>query len=221
MKRKLEEEESRQKKKTVTQKFCRFGKTTLPLLENDDPRGFRPLENLPIDNQQKCLLDAIWRARNGKEKLDACCALQYYLNKIMEPPLGRNFSYYALLNGPKPGLYCYYSTLLSAKENVIQPYYKGFYSFTDALNFVWDNVHDKNSLIYVEEEPREGILIESYQVELKRLRGQVNDLLTEIAELKRPPTEDEELLTPTPEDEAKAWAEMDDDTEGRNPRNFR
>ena len=103
MKRKLEEEESRQKKKTVTKKFCRFGKTTLPLLENDDPRGFRPLENLPIDNQQKCLLDAIWRARNGKEKLDACCALQYYLNKIMEPPLGRNFSYYALLNGPKPG----------------------------------------------------------------------------------------------------------------------
>ena len=58
-------------------------------------------------------------------------------------------------------------------------------------------------------------------MELRRLRGQVNDLLTEIAELKRPPIEDEELLTPTPEDEAKAWAEMDDDTEGRNPRNFR
>lgn len=192
MKARVKESENMQEV-TATEKQCRFGKTVLPILEENDRRGFKPLEGLPLDLQQRCLLDGIWRASSRKKTLDACCALQYYFSKIMEPPQGRNFSYYVLYNGPKAGIYCYYSSLVKAMEKVESPHYKGFYSFSEALNNIWDNVHNKNATIYIEEEPRHGPFVESYATEVRDLRAQINELITEITELRKPRSDSQEM----------------------------
>ena len=87
----------------------------------------------------------------------------------MKPPVGKNYSYYALCNAQKAGIYCRYSTLLNAIQNEQSPNFRGFYSFNEALNYLWDNVDEKATELFIEgEEPRHGHLIEVLDSELRQ-----------------------------------------------------
>lgn len=70
----------------------------------------------------------MWSAKEQMHKLNAFCALQYYLSKIEQAPKGKDFAYYVLVTSPDKGIYGEYHSLCKAKEGLPQASYKGFYS---------------------------------------------------------------------------------------------
>ncbi|KAL5997401.1 hypothetical protein ACLOJK_008331 [Asimina triloba] len=187
--RRQQEEESMRKRKSEfteskSSRFCKFGKTVLPILAQNDPTGYRPLTNMSVDTQQKCLLDAIWRQGTTSQKLNACCSLQWYFHKIMQPPLGKNFSFYALCTGKNKGIYAYYSSLMKAIGLEKDHQYRGFYSFAEALDYLYTQIKNPKETIFIEEEPREGPMMEQLQQTIREMTEEIGNMCTEIRRLK-------------------------------------
>ena len=178
---------------TSPQKYCQFGTTRLPILEENDPSAYRPLEGLPIDTAQQTLINAVWTASTKTQKRNACCSIQYYFSKIMEPPRGKNFSYYGTTlqdeNGNyTAGIYVHWSTVAP----MVQKYrhkseltfrFKGFYSFEEACLWVHNNVPARTKVQYEEMEPREGTLLEYQWQEVRRLTEENQHLNKELERL--------------------------------------
>lgn len=103
----------------------------------------------------------------------------------MEPPQGKNFSYYALVRGGTIGIYCYYSSLMAAlaPDQKVRPIYKGFYSFQEAMDYMM-NYWDLADSIYVEYEPREGPTTEQLEAELRQAYEDIEKFTDEIIALR-------------------------------------
>jgi hypothetical protein len=66
-------------------KKIEFGKLSLPLYPKGTNFKFRVLNNLAssINEEQQCLLDALWNTRyDGKKFLDSMNALTYYFSQL-------------------------------------------------------------------------------------------------------------------------------------------
>ncbi|UYC36392.1 hypothetical protein [Black pepper virus B] len=148
------------------QQLVTFGKVSLPVLPEDSAKRYIPLEALGKPNtQQQALLDAIWISQTKRQKLDACCALQYYFTKVQMPPQGKGYSYYALSRGAKPGIYRSYATLCAVKGENPYNQFKGFYSFDEAKAYMQQN---HRGPYYVEHEPRPTATVEDHIQDLKQ-----------------------------------------------------
>ncbi|KAK7329173.1 hypothetical protein VNO77_23323 [Canavalia gladiata] len=99
----------------------------------------------------KCLMEGI----NKENQTSGVKALQFYFSRIMTPPLGKGFAYYALVRGPRKGLYCKYSTLSTTVGESRNCHWKGFYSFTEAYEYLLDFCRDTEQ-ICIEEEDHQG-----------------------------------------------------------------
>jgi hypothetical protein len=67
-------------------KKIEFGRYSLPLYPKGTSFKFRVLNNLAssINEEQQCLLDALWNTRNdGKKFLDSMNALTYYFSRLI------------------------------------------------------------------------------------------------------------------------------------------
>ncbi|KAI9078969.1 hypothetical protein K1719_039118 [Acacia pycnantha] len=86
-------------------------------------KSFKPLPHLPPpDESQQCLLYAFWNASTAKQKHTTLNALNYYFSKIREKPLSKNFSFYVLFHGDRPGIYINYPKLVKAIGNNPKPF---------------------------------------------------------------------------------------------------
>jgi hypothetical protein len=66
-------------------KKLEFGKISLPLYPKGTNIKFRVLNNLAssINEEQQCLLDALWSTRNDRRKfLDSINTLTYYFSQL-------------------------------------------------------------------------------------------------------------------------------------------
>jgi len=101
-------------------------------------------------------------------------------------PQGKNYSYYVLLTDrPGGGIYCRYSSLMHARSENPSAHFKGFYSFEEAINNLWHTYKDDpQQHFFIEEEPREGPMIEQLQTQIRAMTEQVADLMQQIHELK-------------------------------------
>ncbi|KAI9084690.1 hypothetical protein K1719_033334 [Acacia pycnantha] len=118
-----------------TKEIMTFGSTVLVKYPPGHSKAFKPLPHLPTpDESQQCLLDALWNASTAKQKHTALNALNFYFSKILEKPLSKNFSFYVLFRGERPGIYINYPELVKAIGNSSRPFWQGFYSFQEAWN---------------------------------------------------------------------------------------
>ncbi|KAI9072014.1 hypothetical protein K1719_046021 [Acacia pycnantha] len=118
-----------------TKEIMTFGSTVLVKLPPGHIKAFKPLPHLPTpDESQQCLLDALWNASTARQKHTALSALKYYFSKILEKPLSKNFSFYVLFRGDRPGIYINYPELVKAIRNSPRPFWQGYYSFQEAWN---------------------------------------------------------------------------------------
>ena len=95
----------------------------------------------------------------------------------MQPPLGKNFSYYALITFPgeadcNVGIYTTWTELVrirTRKEREGNEYFlfKGFYSFEEAVTWVYHQIPSTTNVEYLELEPREGTMIEFQWQQIK------------------------------------------------------
>jgi hypothetical protein len=79
-------------------KKIEFGKVSLPLYPKGTSFKFRVLKNLArsINEEQQCLLDALWTTRNdGRQFLDSLNALTYYFSQLNNLVDSSEFSYFA------------------------------------------------------------------------------------------------------------------------------
>jgi hypothetical protein len=79
-------------------KKIEFGKVSLPLYPKGTNLKFRVLKNLArsINEEQQCLLDALWNTRNdGRPFLDSLNALSYYFSQLNGSIGSSEFSSYA------------------------------------------------------------------------------------------------------------------------------
>ena len=79
-------------------KRIEFGKVSLPLYPKRTNFKFRVLKNLAssINEEQQCLLDALWNTRNdGRPFLDSLNALTYYFSQLSNPVDSSEFSSFA------------------------------------------------------------------------------------------------------------------------------
>ncbi|KAI9070478.1 hypothetical protein K1719_047558 [Acacia pycnantha] len=118
-----------------TKEIMTFGSTVLVKYPPGHSKAFKPLPHLPTpDESQQCILDALWNASTAKQKHTALNALNFYFSKILEKPLSKNFSFYVLFRGERPGIYINYPELVKAIGNSSRPFWHGFYSFQEAWN---------------------------------------------------------------------------------------
>jgi hypothetical protein len=69
-------------------KKIEFGRYSLPLYPKGTSFKFRVLNNLAnfINEEQQCLLDALWNTRNDEKKfLESMNVLTYYFNQLNNP----------------------------------------------------------------------------------------------------------------------------------------
>ncbi|KAL5998742.1 hypothetical protein ACLOJK_009689 [Asimina triloba] len=141
-KRQQEEESMRKRKSEFTEsknnRFCKFGKTSLPILAQNDPSGYRPLTNI----------------------------------------------FYALCTGKNKGIYAYYSSLMKAIGLEKDHQYRGFYSFAEALDYLYTQIKNPKETIFIEEEPREGPMMEQLQQTIREMTEEIGNMCTEIRRLK-------------------------------------
>ncbi|KAK7329170.1 hypothetical protein VNO77_23320 [Canavalia gladiata] len=161
--------------------IMKYGQIQLPVLSQEDPSAFRPLPDLPVDLQQRTLLNALWKASTKRTKHQALNALQFYFSRIMTPPLGKGFAYYALVRGPRKGLYCKYSTLSATVGESRNCHWKGFYSFIEAYEYLLDFCRDTKQ-IYIEEEDHQG-LTQGLQEEIAELTDLIAEERAELSRL--------------------------------------
>ena len=79
-------------------KKIEFGKVSLPLFPKGTSFKFRILKNLAssINEEQQCLLDALWSTRNnGRQFLDSLNALTYYFSQLNNSVDSSEFSSFA------------------------------------------------------------------------------------------------------------------------------
>ncbi|KAI9072046.1 hypothetical protein K1719_045985 [Acacia pycnantha] len=106
-----------------TKEIMTFGSTVLVKYPLGHNKSFKPLPHLPTpDESQQCLLDALWNASTARQKHTALNALNYYVSKILEKPLSKNFSFYVLFRGDRPGIYINYPELVKAIGNSPAPF---------------------------------------------------------------------------------------------------
>ncbi|KAI9095316.1 hypothetical protein K1719_026350 [Acacia pycnantha] len=96
-----------------TKEIMTFGSTVTVEYPRRHDKAFKPLPHLPtLDESQQCLLDALWNASTAKQKHTTLNALNFYFSKILEKPLSKNFSFYVLFRGERPGIYINYPELI-------------------------------------------------------------------------------------------------------------
>lgn len=54
----------------------------------------------------------LWMARDSRQKLDSINALANYFRQIHNQVESKNFSFFAVIKGRKPGIYNYWSEVL-------------------------------------------------------------------------------------------------------------
>jgi len=169
------------KKKLDSQKFMRFGLAQLPVLELDNPSAFRPMEGLPVDPQQRTLLNSLWKAKTKEAKHQALNALQYYFAKLMTPPMGKSYAFYSLVRGPKKGIYYHYPSLCEVVGNRRNCHWRGFYSFQEAYDFLLKHC-DEEERIFIEKEGH-GALSFSLEQEITELKNVLSEERKELNRL--------------------------------------
>ncbi|KAK7339037.1 hypothetical protein VNO77_19679 [Canavalia gladiata] len=170
----------------------KYGQTQLPILSHDDPSAFKPLPDLPVDPQQRKLLNAVWKTSTKRTKHQILNALQFYFSRIMTPPLGKGFAYYALARGPRKRLYCKYSTLFATVGESRNCYWKEFYSFIKAYDYLLNFCRDTEQ-IYIEEEDHQG-LTQNLQEEIAELTDLIAEERAELFRLQRTLSQQESRL---------------------------
>ncbi|KAK7329168.1 hypothetical protein VNO77_23318 [Canavalia gladiata] len=146
--------------------IMKYGQIQLPVLSQEDPSAFRPLPDLPVDLQQKTLLNALWKASTKRTKHQA---------------------------GPRKGLYCKYSTLSATVGESRNCHWKGFYSFTEAYEYLLDFCRDTEQ-IYIEEEDHQG-LTQGLQEQIAELTDLIADERAELSRLRVKRSQQESRLT--------------------------
>ncbi|KAL9262271.1 hypothetical protein AKJ16_DCAP05719 [Drosera capensis] len=64
----------------IKQEMMQFGKISLP---TQYQKPFRVNSKISLNEQQQCLLDALWNSQ-GKKKLDALNALSFYFSTLTQ-----------------------------------------------------------------------------------------------------------------------------------------
>ncbi|KAI9084213.1 hypothetical protein K1719_033884 [Acacia pycnantha] len=90
-----------------TKEIMTFGSTVLVKYPLRHSKAFKPLPHLPTPMNH---------------------------GNILEKPLSKNFSFYVLFRGERPGIYINYPELVKAIGNSSRPFWQGFYSFQEAWN---------------------------------------------------------------------------------------
>ncbi|KAL6012837.1 hypothetical protein ACLOJK_003326 [Asimina triloba] len=62
--------------------------------------------------------------------------------------------------------------------------YRGFYSFAEALDYLYVQIKDPSEAIFIEEEPREGPMIEQLRQTIREMTDEIGNMCTEIRRLK-------------------------------------
>ncbi|QRN45547.1 P3 [Paper mulberry vein-banding virus] len=165
------EEEARKRilKKAQNRPTMRFGSEEL---EIPDPEDLPP-EIGQLDQQQSTIIANILQSWSYEERIKACKALGFYFRRTIQPPMGKSFSYYAIADGPRKGIFTSYSNMSSARD-MAQGYcrFRGFYSYQEALEYLQERLSPMDLMqMYIEETiPEERPKIEEAQVVLKKIR---------------------------------------------------
>ena len=163
-----EEEAYARTRKAPLQRTMRFGQEECEIPEDEDEE-MTEFRNLSV--QQQCLIAAVQNAVTPEERLSACRALQAYFKKLPQEPLGKNFSFYALADGPYKGIYTsYYSLCLAKDQTSGYNRFKGFYSYPEALAYLQERLSTAELI---------SMVIEEYPARMKRPRQDeiLNDII--------------------------------------------
>ena len=98
-------------------------------------KKFIPPKNLRLDDSQQCLVDNLFNSLHNSFNLCISInALSLYFNKMVEKPLGGNFSYYAIFKGLKKEIFVKWSEVIEIvkddKNAIWQGYYQCFHNRT-------------------------------------------------------------------------------------------
>ncbi|KAK7349836.1 hypothetical protein VNO77_07582 [Canavalia gladiata] len=88
----------------------------------------------------------------------------------MNPPMGKSFAFYALVRGARKGIYYSYPVLKASVGHKRNCYWKGFYSFQEAYDFLLEYC-DQEEEIFIEREVHWSIefTLEEEIVDLKQV----------------------------------------------------
>lgn len=102
-------------------------------------RKFRPLTGIKLTEKQQCLLDNFWHVQTVSQAashkvqiLNALCI--YFKEQSLKIPeqRQRKYTHYVIFKGTKLGIFNKWETVAKHIQ-CIQPIFKGYYSFTEAL----------------------------------------------------------------------------------------
>ncbi|KAK7322469.1 hypothetical protein VNO77_25850 [Canavalia gladiata] len=101
----------------------------------------------------------------------------------MNPSLGKSFAFYALVRGARKGIYYSYPVLKATVGEKRNCYWKGFYSFQEAYDFLLEFC-DQNEEIFIEREVH-GAIESTLEEEISDLKQVLNDGRKELRRLEQ------------------------------------
>ena len=91
-------------------------------------KKFIPPKNLRLDDSQQCLVDNLFNSLHNSFNLRISVnALCLFFNKMVEKPLGRNFSYYAIFKGLKKEIFVKWSKVIEIVKDDKNAIWQGYY----------------------------------------------------------------------------------------------
>ena len=77
----------------------------------------------------------MWCVNNPKDKLKVANALMHYFRQVNEHVDNNHFAYFVLVRGRQPEIYSQWREVVDLIINYPNPYYRGFSTFYEAIEF--------------------------------------------------------------------------------------